>query len=171
MLGQQVAAIGVPEELARLFVAALLGAVIGFERERGERAAGLRTHALVCLASALIMLVSAYGFADVVTTTHTVVLDPSRIAAQVVSGVGFLGAGAIILRKDTVRGLTTAGSVWLVAGLGLACGAGMYVAAVATTILALAILDGLKVVERRMTTRKRVAQIKVKRDEGEDNDD
>ncbi len=162
MIGREIAAIGVPQEVARLLAAAVLGAVIGVERERGERAAGLRTHALVCVASALVMIVSAYGFADAVTSTRTVVLDPSRMAAQVVSGVGFLGAGAIILRKDTVQGLTTAGSIWLVAGLGLACGAGMYVAAATTTVLALLILGGLKEVERRVFAHRRVTRLTLR---------
>jgi len=162
MIGRELAAITVPDQLARLLVAALLGSVIGFERERGERAAGLRTHALVSMASALMMLVSAYGFADVVTATRTVVLDPSRIAAQVVSGIGFLGAGAIILRKDTVRGLTTAGSIWLVAGLGLACGAGMYAAAGATTVLALLILRGFKLVEQRLFAHRRLVRVTLR---------
>lgn len=162
MIGQETATIGIPDELARLLMAALLGAIIGFERERGERAAGLRTHALVSVASALMMLVSAFGFTDAVTAARTVVLDPSRIAAQVVSGVGFLGAGAIILRKDTVQGLTTAGSIWLVAGIGLACGAGMYVAAGATTLLSLIILRGLKQVERQLFAHKRVLRMTLR---------
>lgn len=169
MFGHEIAALSVPDELARLLVATILGAVIGFERERGERAAGLRTHALVASASALMMLVSAFGFADAVTASRTIVLDPSRIAAQVVSGVGFLGAGSIILRKDTVQGLTTAGSIWMVAGIGLACGAGMYVAAGAATLLALVTLLGLKAVERRLFAHKRMAHItlRVQRSSGQ----
>ena len=93
--------------LLRLAVATLLGALIGLERERLERAAGLRTHALVALASALIMIVSGYGFAELGATPR----DPTRMAAQVVSGIGFLGAGVIIFRKNAVRGLTTAASI------------------------------------------------------------
>ncbi len=151
----------VVQEIVRLLVAAALGVIIGYERERGDRAAGLRTHALVSTASALIMLVSAYGFTDVVTTTHTVVLDPSRIAAQVVSGVGFLGAGTIILRKNAVRGLTTAASIWLVAGIGLACGEGLFIPAVTTTAVALVILSGLKPLERRLFVHKRRAAVTV----------
>ena len=112
----------IEQEILRLLAAAGLGAVIGFERERLDRGAGLRTHALVSTASALVIIVSAYGFMDVVTANHTIVLDPSRIAAQVVSGIGFLGAGTIILRKNAIRGLTTAASVWAVAGIGLAAG-------------------------------------------------
>ena len=157
------------QEIARLLVAAALGGVIGFERERGDRAAGLRTHALVCIASALIMIVSAYGFTDVVTANRTIALDPSRIAAQVVSGVGFLGAGTIILRKNAVRGLTTAASIWLVAGIGLACGSGLFIPGVATTVIALGILSGLKPIEQRFFDHKRVTlmTISVRRHAGQ----
>jgi putative Mg2+ transporter-C (MgtC) family protein len=159
----------VMQEIARLLVAAVLGGIIGFERERGDRAAGLRTHALVCTASALIMIVSAYGFADVITASRTIVLDPSRVAAQVVSGVGFLGAGTIILRKNAVRGLTTAASIWLVAGIGLACGSGLYVPAGATTVIALVILSGLKPIEQHFFDHKRVTimTIAVRRQAGQ----
>ncbi|MDQ7761999.1 MgtC/SapB family protein, partial [Xanthomonas sontii] len=114
--------------VARLALAALFGSVIGLERERLLWAAGLRTHMLVCVGSCLIMLVSAFGFADVLGTDH-VVLDPSRIAAQVVSGIGFLGAGTILLRGEVVKGLTTAASLWGVAAIGLAIGSGLYVPA------------------------------------------
>jgi putative Mg2+ transporter-C (MgtC) family protein len=110
--------------VARLALAALFGSVIGLERERLLWAAGLRTHMLVCVGSCLIMLVSAFGFADVLGTDH-VVLDPSRIAAQVVSGIGFLGAGTILLRGEVVKGLTTAASLWGVAAIGLAILAGV----------------------------------------------
>ena len=92
------------EMIFRLALATLLGGLVGLERERMERAAGLRTHALVAVGSCLVMLVSAFGFSDAVTANHTVILDPSRVAAQVVSGIGFLGAGTIILRKNAVRG-------------------------------------------------------------------
>src|ERR1700761_8763142 len=115
--------------VGRLALSALLGSVIGYERERLAWAAGLRTHMLVCVGSTLIMIVSAYGFADVLAAG--VVLDPSRMAAQVVSGIGFLGAGAIMARGEVVRGLTTAASVWSVAGIGLAVGGGLYTPAVA----------------------------------------
>ena len=118
--------------IGRLALAALLGSVIGLERERLLWAAGLRTHMLVCVGSCLIMLVSAFGFADALGTKN-VVLDPSRIAAQVVSGIGFLGAGTILLRGEVVKGLTTAASLWAVAAIGLAIGSGLYVPAVATT--------------------------------------
>lgn len=131
------------ELIARLLLAAFLGSAIGLERERLLWAAGLRTHMLVCVGACLIMIVSSFGFSDILGTPH-VVLDPSRVAAQVVSGIGFLGAGAILLRGDVVRGLTTAASVWAVAGIGLAVGGGLYVAATSTTILILIILVVLK---------------------------
>jgi putative Mg2+ transporter-C (MgtC) family protein len=127
--------------LLRLGVATLLGALVGLERERLERAAGFRTHALVCVASALIMVVSIFGF------PQSEVLDPSRIAAQVVSGIGFLGAGVIIFRRNTVRGLTTAASLWAVSGVGLAVGAGLYVPATVGTFFMLLIQAGMRPIE------------------------
>jgi putative Mg2+ transporter-C (MgtC) family protein len=152
------------EILARLLIAALLGSVIGFERERLNWAAGLRTHMLVCMGSALIMLVSAFGFADVLGQ-QDVVLDPSRIAAQVVSGIGFLGAGSILLRGEIVRGLTTAASLWSVAGVGLAVGGGMYTAAIGATVIMLIILAGIKPLERRFISvrQQRSVQLLVER--------
>jgi putative Mg2+ transporter-C (MgtC) family protein len=140
------------EIIFRLLLAALLGSFIGLERERLLWAAGLRTHMLVCVGSCLIMIVSAFGFSDVLGTAN-VILDPSRIAAQVVSGIGFLGAGAILLRSDIVRGLTTAASIWAVAGIGLAVGGGLYFAATATTIIILIILAGIKPLEERLKAR------------------
>lgn len=107
------------ELLSRLVPAAALGSVIGFERERLNWAAGLRTHMLVCVGASLMMLVSEFGFADVIGQAG-VILDPSRVAAQVVSGIGFLGAGSILLRGEVVRGLTTAARLWSVAGIWLA---------------------------------------------------
>jgi putative Mg2+ transporter-C (MgtC) family protein len=133
--------LGVADLMMRLAVAMVLGALVGLERERLERAAGFRTHALVCVASALIMVVSTYGFAE------SAVLDPSRIAAQVVSGIGFLGAGVIILRKNTVRGLTTAASLWAVAGVGLAAGSGLYIAAGAGTLFMLIVQAVMRPIE------------------------
>jgi putative Mg2+ transporter-C (MgtC) family protein len=134
------------EILARLALALLLGSLVGLERERGERAAGLRTHALVCLGAALIMLVSSYGLNAVANGT-TIIVDPSRIAAQVVSGIGFLGAGMILLRREIVKGLTTAAGIWVVAGIGLATGAGLYLTAVIGTAGTLLILAALKPIE------------------------
>jgi putative Mg2+ transporter-C (MgtC) family protein len=142
------------EIAVRLLVATLLCGVIGLERERGERAAGLRTHALVGLGACLLMIVSAFGFEDWRYSPGA--LDPSRIAAQVVSGIGFLGAGVIIFQRDggVVRGLTTAASVWVVAAIGLAVGGGMYVTSVVATGITLLILAGLKPLERRVVRRR-----------------
>lgn len=134
--------------LLRVLGAVLCGAILGLERERLERAAGLRTHALVAVSSCLVMIVSTYGFADVIYISH-VVLDPSRVAAQVVSGIGFLGAGVIIFRKNTVSGLTTAASVWSAAGVGLACGGGLFRAAAITMVAILLIQVGLRFFEYR----------------------
>ncbi|MCO5232261.1 MAG: MgtC/SapB family protein [Chitinophagales bacterium] len=137
------------EIVVRLLLAALFGGFIGWERERKDWAAGLRTHMMVCVGSCLIMIVSAYGFADILGRSD-IDLDPSRIAAQVVSGIGFLGAGAIIFSKQgTVRGLTTAAGLWTVAGIGLATGGGLYFAAGLTTFIALVILWGIQPIEQR----------------------
>jgi putative Mg2+ transporter-C (MgtC) family protein len=138
--------------LVRLATAAVLGSLVGLERHRSDKAAGLRTHMLVSLGSALVMIVSAYGFEEVIRPAR-VVLDPSRIAAQVVSGIGFLGAGTILRRNDTVLGLTTAASVWAVAAVGLAAGAGLYLAAAAATALILIILAGIRPLEERIGIR------------------
>jgi putative Mg2+ transporter-C (MgtC) family protein len=152
--------IGNFELISRLVLAAALGSVIGFERERLSWAAGLRTHMLVCVGSTLIMIVSAFGFADVLGNQH-VVLDPSRIAAQVVSGIGFLGAGSILLRGEIIRGLTTAASLWSVAAIGLAVGGGLYTASIAATIIILIILAGIKPIEKRFITVKQRRQLSM----------
>lgn len=138
------------ELLLRLCLAVVLGGLLGMDRLRVEPAAGPRTHALVALGSALLLIVSAEGFMRVIQIPH-IVLDPSRVAAQVVSGIGFLGAGVILLRRETetIRNLTTAASLWLVAAVGLAVGAGLYLAAVAATALALIILGIVKRFEQR----------------------
>jgi putative Mg2+ transporter-C (MgtC) family protein len=149
----------------RLLLAALLGSVIGFERERLLWAAGLRTHMLVCVGACLIMIVSAYGFAGVLGP-H-VVLDPSRVAAQVVSGIGFLGAGSIILRNEVVKGLTTAASLWAVAAVGLAVGGGLYYASIATTIIILIILAGVKPLEDHVHNHRQKVQLQLEVQTGE----
>ncbi|MFF4192279.1 MgtC/SapB family protein [Nonomuraea sp. NPDC001831] len=118
-------------QLGELGLALLLSAAIGLEREIRQKSAGLRTHTLVGFASALIMLVSKYGFADVLG--EHVTLDPSRVAAQIVSGIGFIGGGLIFVRRDAVRGLTTAAVVWLTCAVGMAAGAGLWLLAVAVT--------------------------------------
>jgi putative Mg2+ transporter-C (MgtC) family protein len=138
--------------LIRLLLAAFLGSVIGFERERLLWAAGIRTHMVVCVGACLIMIVSAFGFGDSLTS-QDVVLDPSRVAAQVVSGIGFLGAGAILARGEIVRGLTTAASIWTVAAIGLAVGGGLYFAAGVSTAVIILILAGIKPIEEAYRAR------------------
>jgi putative Mg2+ transporter-C (MgtC) family protein len=148
----------------RLVLAALLSGVVGLERERGERAAGLRTHALVGLGSCLVMVVSAFGFADWHYSPGA--LDPSRMAAQVISGVGFLGAGVIIFQRERgmVMGLTTAASVWVVAAIGLAVGGGMYITAAVATVITLVILSGMKPLEQRIARGHRSARLSMELD-------
>jgi putative Mg2+ transporter-C (MgtC) family protein len=153
------------EVIARLGLAALLGGAIGFERERLSWAAGLRTHMLVSVGACLFMIVSAYGFMEVLGHEH-ISLDPSRVAAQVVSGIGFLGAGSILLRGDIVRGLTTAASLWTVAAIGLAVGGGLYVAALAATAIVLFILAGIKPLERRYFSSRQRREIFVAAERG-----
>src|SRR6201996_363045 len=120
-------------QLGELTLAFFLSAVVGLERELRQKAAGLRPYTLVGVSAALFMLISKYGFNNVLESGR-VVVDPSRVAAQIVSGIGFIGGGVIFMRRDIVRGLTTAASVWLTAALGMACGAGLPILAVATTI-------------------------------------
>jgi putative Mg2+ transporter-C (MgtC) family protein len=153
------------ELVIRLLVAAGLGSLIGAERERLVWAAGLRTHMLVCVGSCLFMIVSAFGFADILGTKD-VILDPSRVAAQVVSGIGFLGAGSILLRGDVVRGLTTAASLWTVAAVGLAVGSGLYVEATAATLVILVILAGIKPLEEWFQRRSQTHEIYVRVNHG-----
>jgi putative Mg2+ transporter-C (MgtC) family protein len=140
--------------LLRLSVAAVLGGAIGMERELRERQAGLRTHLVVCVGSALFTLVSAYGFHEFLTNGGSLVrTDPTRIAAQIVSGIGFLGAGAIIRQGLSVRGLTTAATLWLVAAIGMASGAGYYSAALIATAGALLTLGPLRIFAYRVIRR------------------
>ena len=119
-------------QLAELSLAFVLSALVGLEREVRQKSAGLRTYSLVGVSAALFMLISKYGFMNVLENGR-VVVDPSRVAAQIVSGIGFIGGGVIFMRRNIVRGLTTAASVWLTSALGMACGAGLPVLAVATT--------------------------------------
>ena len=132
-------------EVMRLIAAALLGGVIGLERQQRHKSAGLRTHILVSLGSCLVMLSSYKLYAGVQGLTNA---DPARLAAQVVSGIGFLGAGTIMKEGLTIKGLTTAASLWVVAGVGLAVGAGYYVGAVTTTVLSVLALTYLPRFER-----------------------
>ncbi len=135
--------------LLRLLLAALLGSIIGWERERRAWTAGLRTHMLVSLGACLAMLVSLFGFQDV-TGRPGIVLDPSRVAAQVISGIGFLGAGTILLlRNEVIRGLTTAAGLWTTAAIGLAVGGGLYGAALAATTIAFIVLLAFKPLEEK----------------------
>jgi putative Mg2+ transporter-C (MgtC) family protein len=164
LLAASVATIDWPHVLLRLGVAAGLGAAIGVERELRDREAGLRTHMLVALGAALFTVVSAYGFADVIGRGDPNVverLDPSRIAAQVVSGIGFLGAGAIIRQGLSVRGLTTAASLWIVAAIGMAAGAGMYAAAAIGTVIVLFSLGPLRVLAYRGIERVRPEERRI----------
>lgn len=141
-------------ELAgRVLLSGLLAALLGLEREIHNKDAGLRTYTLVGLGSALIMVVSQYGFGDAALTGR--LADPARVAAQVVSGVGFLGGGLIFVKKDVVRGLTTAAGLWLSSGIGLAAGAGMIWMAVLATSAGLLTMYGLDLVERRLLRSKR----------------
>ena len=144
-------------ELAlRIALAAGLGAAIGLERELREREAGLRTHLLVSLGAALFTIVSAYAWSDWSFSNRSgIVFDPTRIAAQIVTGVGFLGAGAIIRQGLTVRGLTTAATLWAVAAIGMAVGAGYYAAAVITTVVVIVSLWPLRILAYRLFTRVR----------------
>lgn len=123
--------------IVRLCVAGLCGTVIGLDREYRVKDAGFRTHFLVALGSALMMIVSQYGFEEFLASNYGQRFDPGRIAAQVVSGIGFIGAGTIIIHRQLVRGLTTAASLWATAGIGLAAGAHMYIVAGAATLLTL----------------------------------
>src|SRR5438270_7444577 len=144
------------EVLGRVALAAALGAVLGLERELRDREAGLRTHLLVSVGSALFTIVSAYGFREFLTSGQSVVrADPTRIAAQIVTGIGFLGAGAIIRQGLAIRGLTTAATLWVVAAIGLAAGAGYYSAAVVTTVLVLVSLWPLRILAYRIFLRYR----------------
>jgi putative Mg2+ transporter-C (MgtC) family protein len=145
LLATSVPTLGGWDAVLRLAIAGGLGAAVGVERELRDREAGIRTHLLVSLGSALFTIVSAYGFHEFLSSGAAVIrADPARIAAQIVTGIGFLGAGAIIREGLSVRGLTTAGSLWVVAGIGMASGAGYYWPAVAATALTVFALGPLR---------------------------
>ena len=139
----------------RLIVAAILGGIVGMERGSGDRPAGFRTHILVCVGSALFMLVSIYGFDDIAPVTTNLEddigtrRDTARIAAQVVSGIGFLGAGTILHEGLTIKGLTTAASLWIVSAIGLAVGSGMYLLSAVATMLTMLTLVTFRTWEKR----------------------
>ena len=131
------------EFIIRIFVAAILGGIIGLEREYRAKEAGFRTHFLVSMGSALFMILSQYGFGDILSELNKASFDPSRIASQVVTGIGFIGAGTIIFQKHMVKGLTTAAGLWVTSAIGLTTGAGMYILSVAATILVLVCLEAM----------------------------
>jgi len=135
--------------VARLAVAVALTGAVGLERELRRKDAGLRTMTIVGLAAALVMIVSQFGFSETLRAGR-IVLDPSRVAAQVVSGIGFLGAGLIFVRREIVRGLTTAASVWLSAAIGLACGSGLLVIAVIAAAFSIVVMQVFDWVEREL---------------------
>ena len=150
------------EVLLRVVLAGVFGGAIGAEREIREREAGLRTHMLVSIGAALFTLVSAYGFSDFHFSNRSgITYDPTRIAAQVVTGIGFLGAGAIIRQGLSVRGLTTAASLWVVAAIGLATGAGYYSAALITTVVVLVSLWPLRIIAFRLFERVRPGELRL----------
>ena len=154
LLVSEIPALSGWDAVLRLSIAGALGGAVGFERELRDREAGIRTHLLVSMGSALFTIVSAYGFHKFLINNKTIVrADPTRIAAQIVTGIGFLGAGAIIRDGLSVRGLTTAATLWLVAGVGMACGAGYYWPAVAATVLTIVALGPLRIVAHRTVER------------------
>ncbi|GAA3410911.1 MgtC/SapB family protein [Paenibacillus hodogayensis] len=144
----------------RLVLALAFGGLVGFEREQNNHPAGFRTHILVCLGSCLIMLLSMYGFGQFASET-SVRLDPARLAAQVITGIGFLGAGTIIFNGNSISGLTTAASLWVVAAIGLATGAGFYYSATITTLFVLLSLWILNKVEKRWLRGKRLRSVRI----------
>ena len=147
------------ELIFRLIVSALLGGMIGFEREYREKAAGFRTHFLVALGSALFMIISVYGFdGTLISDNHR--LDVSRIAAQVVTGIGFIGAGVIVFQKNSVKGLTTAASVWVTAAIGLACGSGMFAVSIVAALLVLIGLEAFNFFLRKVDNRRHSSEKK-----------
>ena len=144
------------EALLRLLIAAGLGGAIGLERELRDHEAGFRTHLLVALGACVFTLVSAYAWTDwTFSTPSGVVFDPTRIAAQIVTGIGILGAGAIIVRGISVRGLTTAATLWVVAAIGMAAGTGYYEVAIGAAALVLVSLGPLKLISTRIVARVR----------------
>ncbi|MDK2824123.1 MAG: putative Mg2+ transporter-C (MgtC) family protein [Clostridia bacterium] len=153
---------GEVEIILRLILAALLGGIIGLEREALNKAAGFRTHTLVSVGSCLIMIVSISIFLQYSEMTNS---DPARIAAQVVSGIGFLGAGTILRSGAHVKGLTTAATLWVVAGIGLAVGSGAYIAAFATTIIVYISLVYLSKLEDLVSRKKRLQYLNVQMDD------
>lgn len=150
------------EFIFRLVFAAILGGTIGLERNYRAKDAGFRTHFLVALGSALFMLVSQYGFDLSLEKLSKISWDPSRIASQVVTGIGFIGAGTIIFQKHVIRGLTTAAGLWVTSAIGLTCGAGMYLIATAATLLVLLCLEALNFLLSRFGAKNILLSFKTK---------
>lgn len=148
------------ELVVRMILAVVLGGLIGIEREWSNHAAGFRTHILVCLGSATIMLLSSYGFSQF-ANEYNVRMDPARLAAQVISGIGFLGAGAILRNGNMIKGLTTAASVWVVAAIGLSVGAGFYMGALLCTFLVLISLYLLNKWEKHLLRNRRYHEVGI----------
>ena len=141
------------ELIIRVIVGGILGGIIGFEREKRAKEAGFRTHFLVALGSTLITVISAYGFDKVADLIPIARYDPARLAAQIVSGIGFSGAGLIIFQKNVIHGLTTAAGLWVTAAIGIACGVGHYELAVITTIMVLIALELALAVDDKLNKR------------------
>ncbi len=148
------------ELILRLIIAALVGGLVGFERERHNRPAGFRTHILVCVGCALIMLISTYAFAGELGEIGKGA-DPTRIASHAISGIGFLGAGTILRHGNTIRGLTTAASLWVVAVIGLAVGSGFYIGALVTAAILLVSLYTLKHLEGYLAKKHRLKELYI----------
>ncbi len=146
--------LGELHSLLNILLAVLLGFAIGYERKLRYKEAGIRTHTIVCVGSALIMVVSKYGFSDIQE------YDASRVAAQIVSGIGFLGAGIIIYRKHEIHGLTTAAGVWATAGVGMAAGAGMYVVAAGAAVVIIGV-QCIFHIKCRLFRTKKYFQVKI----------
>jgi putative Mg2+ transporter-C (MgtC) family protein len=149
-----------PVIIGRLLLAVLLSGLIGLEREINQHPAGFRTHLLVGVGSCLMMILSLYGFEPFLQNEH-IQFDPARIPSYVISGIGFLGAGTILVKDSTVRGLTTAASIWVVAGLGLIIGAGLYAVSIITTVVILVILIALNKFESLFLKRRRKKKLVV----------
>lgn len=150
--------------MLRLLLAVLLGGLIGFEREQSNHAAGLRTNSLVCLGSCLLMLLSIYGFSDFVNEIN-VRVDPARLAAAVITGIGFLGAGTILFTGKSITGLTTAASLWVVSAIGLAVGSGFYFASAFATVLVLIILYVMNKIEKKFLNGKKERMLTIRASE------
>ncbi|WP_337064723.1 MgtC/SapB family protein [Rouxiella badensis] len=147
--------------LIRIAVAGVLGGLIGIERQLRAKEAGLRTHILVGIGSAMFMIVSKYGFEDILNQSH-VSFDPSRVAAQVVSGMGFLGAGTIIIQKQIVKGLTTAAGLWVTAAIGLVIGSGLYEIGVYGTVLTLLVLEVFRQISNRLIGHHHLIEVRLR---------